>query len=286
MSNTAFGQHTARLTRSIQNVFSQATVMLLSDDPNATQLFEQLEQFAIASDQALLYLADADALLQLEAATLYPPSLPLSMSSTREEYWRSAYDTMRLQWAVMDKMRSRHSILKQAAADFWPATPHPPPAQPSTAAVPAADALHVDPLPAVQTAVTQDEQMRDGATEAAVPSSTEAVTSSSQAPPPDNHIAAQSAADRLTQPAPAGATAPTSNSSATPHPQTSSPTDVASSTDAMSDAPSTSTAQDVATDASPQQSTAPAMPQPDASGQIERPEPPEAARSVMDLTDD
>ena len=155
--STTYQLITGRLTRSIQNVFSQASAMLLADDPNASQLFEQLEALTIASDQALLYLIDTDGLLQLESANVYAPSLPLSMSSSREEYWRSAYDVTRQQWAVMDAMRSRHSALKQAAADFWPA-----PLQSSpVSAMALADSAYAASSPAPHSAKQQEEQMDD-----------------------------------------------------------------------------------------------------------------------------
>ena len=301
-SSTAFQQFTSRLTRSIHNVFTAASAMLLADDPNATQLFEQLEQLTIASDQSLLYLIDSDGLLQMEGggggggggALSYPASLPLSMSSMREEYWRSSYELMRLQWAVMDKMRSRHSILKQAAADFWPAQPQPPlPPTPST--IPTADAADSVPSPTASTA-KQEEQMDDGnapsAATAATGSVAEAINADATAmdgeaeaePEPDStqHI-------DLTTP-----NTDNNNNSPTPPPQ---PQPLQPPhTDSTSHLHHTATTADAMADTQPIEPTSvhsvltspPQQPSPVAESEsgTERPEPVEVARSVMDLTDD
>ena len=245
--------------------------MLLSDDPNASQLFEQLEQLTIASDQSLLYLLDTDGLLQMESANVYPPSLPLSMSSSRDEYWRSSYDVARQQWAVMDKLRSRHSTLKQAAADFWPAPPQPPP---SPALPTTADA---DTAAAAVTVKQQDEQMDDGSTAAA--SAVDAASTSTTA-------AGDGQASE-----PIDLTQRTSTDGSTPSPlpaQPQPPTDAqpAGGSDAMSDTQVESSPTTLLFAPPPQQLT-PSLPQSaESPSQIERPEPIEAARSVMDLTDD
>ena len=288
---TAFNLHSMRLTRSIQNVFTQASAMLLSEDPNASQLFEQLEQLTIASDQSLLYLIDTDALLQMESANVYPASLPLSMSSTREEYWRSAYDTMRLQWGVMDKVRSRHDILKQAAADFWPAPPQPSPAPVS----PPAESLDTQPSPAAQS-VKQDEQMDDGG--AAVQSSSMEVLVN------DTHTAALDGQPPLPTTEHVDLTqSTTDNTTPTPDPmasqQPASDTTQPVSSDVMTDTQLTPSPQPaysspvppaILLTPPPQQSQqlTPVLPPPveSPSHQLDRPEPIEAARSVMDLTDD
>ena len=277
-----FYQLNARLHRSVQNVFSAASAMLLSDDPSAARLFDELEQMTTSSDGSLLYLVDMDALLQMESANVYPPSLPLSMSSQREEYWRTAYDTMRLQWAVMDKLRSRHNILKQAAADFWPTQPEPspPPAPPTN------EPADTDPPVTTQT-VKQDEQMNDDSTvatsvEAANNTHTSALTGNHHPPPGSDHIDLTSTTDNSPSPGPTPSQPLTDTAQ-------SDGGDVTVDTPMSSLQPGDSSPSPPSILLTPQppQSTTPVMPQPaDSPSHMERPEPVESARSVMDLTDD
>ena len=278
---TAFHQFTSRLTRSIQSVFSQSSVLLLSEEPNAGQLFEVLEGLTVASDQSLLYLIDTDGLLQMENRDVYAASLPLSMSSTREEYWRSSYDVMRQQWAVMDKLRSRHSTLKQAAADFWPAQPQPPPLP----TIPMAEAADIDRSPAAP-AAKQEEQMDDGGTAVA---ETEAANSNS-----NSNTAAMDGESAqhidLTTPTTDNTSSPTSQPPQPPQPLNDNNNTTTQPTTAdtpMADTPpADSLAAASGFTSPPQQSMSVLVSPAEASSGTERPEPAEAARSVMDLTDD
>ena len=273
--------------------------MLVSDEPNASQLFEQLEQLTIASDQSLLYLIDMDALLQLEHANVYPASLPLSMSSMQSEYWRSAYDTMRLQWAVMDKLRSRHGILKQAAAEFWPAPPPVPPPT-ATTTTEASDAVS---LPAAQS-VKQDESMDNSST---APSSggvdTASNTNSSAATqdshnhqPISQHIdLTQHTADNSTvadvSPRPAIDATQSGGEEAMVDTHFTTAAGTPQAADSSPQTPSIlltpQPPQSILLTPTPPQQSSPLMPQPaESPSRLDRPEFIESARSVMDLTDD
>ena len=125
-ATSSFQLHQSRLNSRLQAVFSASSELLLSEDGNVARLYEALEQWYLVSDQSLLHLMDADALLTVYESEPYQSSLPLSLSSLLPHYHTPPAQLMQQQWQAMDKMRLRHQLLAAVSADYLPQPASPP----------------------------------------------------------------------------------------------------------------------------------------------------------------
>ena len=117
-----------KLYARLQSVFTASSELLLSpDDLSTARLSEQLEGFHAFSDQALLYLMEADGLLSIDAMEPFQSSLPLTLSSTTAAFHTHPFALMQQQQQTMAKLRHRHHLLTSVSQPYLP---HPPPPQP------------------------------------------------------------------------------------------------------------------------------------------------------------